>query len=166
MSGFAPAVRGTWTLTKAGLELITEESAHAVVAVLLKLPLREVRVDNPADGDSDGVTRIDVSAEREAIRRRLVVILAGPLARGVEIPWPGNRVPRLEDVDDDAGTAAILVDLLGMDEKEWRRVVQMTHDILNLPSTKRAIRAVADALRERGALSGDEVRAIVEACRA
>ncbi len=150
---FIPARAGEWTYVDR--KLSNEEAGHACAAVSAGVTVLEVRIDRP--DDSMGVCATIPGTDVAGFRRQLFCTLAGPLVVGRVVPWP-------PDVGDggDEGVAARLVLLLDIDEGSWYRVVAVVAEFLRLPSTKRAITAVAGALLERGALTGDEVHEIVD----
>jgi hypothetical protein len=137
------------------LELAGHEAGHAAVAVLLGLPLEEVRIDRP-DVGLGGFARTGWVDGKDAIRRRLQVIMAGPLATVQTIPWP----PSGDSVVGDERNAAVLRDGLHLDRVEWWLVEEETRDLLL--SQRVAVRAVQDRLLEVGAILGDEVVRLVE----
>jgi hypothetical protein len=147
-----PSPGSWWPLD---FELSGHEAGHATVAVLLDLPLEEVRIDRPDVGLA-GFARTAWVDGKDAIRRRLQVIMAGPLAVGKAIPWP----PSSDSVVRDERNAAVLRDGLHLDRAEWWLVEEETRDLLL--SQRVAVRAVQDRLLEVGAILGDEVVRLVE----
>jgi hypothetical protein len=80
-----------------------------------------------------------------------------------------RRVPAFPSLTADDGDelkAAIIARVLaGMDEHEWRETVEIAKGLMDMPSFKGALTAVSGALLERGALTGDELKRIVDAER-
>jgi hypothetical protein len=136
------------------LELAGHEAGHATVAVLLGLPLEEVRIDRPDVGLA-GYARTAWVDGKDAIRRRLQVIMGGPLAVGKAIPWP----PSGESSSGDERNAAVLRDGLHLDRVDWFLLEEATR--LLLLHHRDAVRAVQDLLLEVGAISGAEVTRLV-----
>jgi hypothetical protein len=89
------------------LELAGHEAGHATAAVFLGLPLEEVRIDRPDDGFR-GWARTTFVPGRDAIRRRLQVVMAGPMAAVARsIPWP----PSADSDQVDERNAALIRDV-------------------------------------------------------
>jgi hypothetical protein len=89
------------------------------------------------------------------LRDHIVATMAGPLAEGQELQWPPDRF-----AGGDEDIVGMLVWALGLAETDWWIAELQAQDILD--KHRDAFRDVARALRERGVLSGDEVRRIVE----
>jgi hypothetical protein len=86
----------------------------------------------------------------------LLAVLAGSLDVGRDIPWKPDTA-----AIGDEGVAARLVDELALDERGFQEAKCIAKELLELPSSRRAVRAVGAALLERGALTGAEVAALI-----
>jgi hypothetical protein len=92
------------------LRLVSHESAHAVVAVLLGLTVRQVRIDIDVGGVGN------VTPDLDRLDCHLSSVLAGPIYGGRPLRWkPQVGVRR------DEHAAAVLVERLAIDEAAWTR---------------------------------------------
>jgi hypothetical protein len=73
---FERPLPGSWW--RGDLEVAGHEAGHATAAVLLGFPLEEVRIDRPDIG-LHGWARLGFAPGHDAIRRKLMVLIAGPL---------------------------------------------------------------------------------------
>jgi ATP-dependent Zn protease len=127
------------------------ESCHAFVAALLEIRVTKVSLDPPA------TIFADWTADRNLIARRLIAGLAPCMAQltfgvdhwlehDMEMAW--RLAPLFDPID-----PARYLRRLGADLQEI------------VAENEEAIEAVAEALLERGQLSGDQVRQIVDSHR-
>ncbi len=155
---FTPAASGSWfTGGQAILETVNEESAHAVLAVVLDLKVHSVRIDRP-EPKVEGWAIIAPDADQ--LGRHLLATMAGPLfvKRWQMVPWPPDP-----NNTGDEGVVARLVDILELRHADVLVAEFRVRKLLENSYVKRAIREVGSALLERGALSGDDVLKIVAA---
>jgi hypothetical protein len=138
--------------------VLNHEAWHAVAAVCLRIPLREVRADRPIDTDPGtlGLATLRQVGSRSGLRRGLAVVLAPWCAEGRPFDWPLDP-----NAGGDETAARVLCDVLELSRGEYQVCVETTNDFVRLPSAKRAVTAVAHALREDGVLSGGRVHQLV-----
>jgi hypothetical protein len=148
---------GSWWI--GDLDIANHEAAHAVVATMLGREVIEERIDRPSDEQIGfSKTTLDHEATMADLENALLSTLAGPHAGGTPLDLP----PEESDETTDAQNAKSLGLILGLTSTDWHIVGLRLELLLERPATRRAIRAVGTALRERGALSGAEVRRLVE----
>jgi hypothetical protein len=141
-----------WATTRPELASMSD---RARLALLLDVPIIEVRKDRP---DTDALGWVVREGLRGEVRWKGIAIALAPAVLERRCP----TFPSLKATDSDEVQAAELVrDLrLGPDDYQW--IVGVAEDLLRIPSSRRALKAIAGELLERGVLSGDEVRRAVE----
>jgi hypothetical protein len=137
------------------------EAAHALAAFLLGLEVLEARIDRPLRGGREPVLGhcvirlLPVGPERW----KHIAVSIAPLVMTNRVPtWK----PSLYDDDGDIFNAAVRVHDLGIDEDGWDDIVSLITEFFELPSSKAAHRALSDALLERGAIAGAELKEIFD----
>ena len=163
---FCPAGAGTWTLTPNDLVLSNEESAHAVVAALMNLPILDARVDRPEVGVGGHVSIAGQATEpvsceddiRRADYRRLLAILAGPVFVGA---WDSWKWPLDADDQGDVGLVARYCRWLRYDWVDLFVAEQRVKALLRDKAVNRAIKAVGTELLDQGAILGARVYELV-----
>jgi hypothetical protein len=134
--------------------LALHEAGHAAVACFAGLQVQSATIAR-VHPDRPGLVRL---ADGDLGLGRLLAILAGPETDGEPITWPPLD---LDDGSDEA-LAALLVAHLELDLDGWSEAVDLTRQMLELRSVRRARSALAAALYERGSLAGVEVHAIFD----
>jgi hypothetical protein len=138
------------------------EAGHAVVALRLGYRVQAVRLTGPARGEVELAPRVlpDTAPVQEG---RVMLKLAGVCAQATLAETPRGL---LEGAAGDLGGAtALAVSLVGR-----QKALPLVHLLLRqtealLRREQAAVRRVQEALLARGALTGDEVRALVDAGR-
>jgi hypothetical protein len=149
---------GSWlTGTQAGFATANEEAAHAYLSTLLGIPVLEVRIDSPIREGPDCRGIVTTVPDLDRLWEHLLAVLAGPISVGREVPWPPDIAAGADEE-----VCALLVPRLGLDEAQFTRAKNIVKGYLfDLPTSRRALRAVSERLLERGALTGDEVRVVI-----
>jgi hypothetical protein len=132
-------------------DVIDHEAAHASCAALLGLPLLGVEVDTLGGG----CTRV-LYADAD-LAQRVKVIIAGMIQSGDAPPWP----PRTDQTTDERNLHR-LVKQIGLDGRDYRRLVNETEALAASPKFK-ILRATIAAMVEHhgGALSGPQLRRLI-----
>ncbi len=91
----------------------------------------------------------------DAVRRKMQVVMAGPLAVADAIAWPPAADARTRD----ERNAAVVVDHLDLDHVEWWLIEEATRRLIL--EHRSVLKDVGDRLLEVGAIPGSEVQAIV-----
>lgn len=146
---------GSWWI--GDLDIANHEAAHAVVATILGRDVVEVRIDRPSDEQIGfSKTTLDHDATMTDVENALLSTLAGPHAGGTPLSLP----PTGETGDD--RKARSLGFILGYDATDWYVIGVRLELLLERPTTRRAIKAVSNALLEAGAIDGGKVLRLVE----
>jgi hypothetical protein len=144
---------GSWTA--ADRYQSNHEAAHALMALLLDVPIIEVRIDRP---DADTLGWLVRAGLRGKVQWKGIAIALAPAV--VERRCP--TFPSSKATDSDELRAAELIRDLRLGPEDYQWIVGVAEGLLGIPSSRRALTAIAGALLERGVLSGDEVRRVVE----
>jgi hypothetical protein len=150
---FEEPLEGSWSILDRATA--NHESCHAVAAVLLDLEVFEVRIDRPIDRHPS--TSGWVKAARPEEAWRAVALSIAPLIFDKRVP----KFPSLNSDDGDEFNAAVVVHDAGISPERFGEIIELATELLELPSSKRALKAVAGALLERGAIPGPEVKQMV-----
>jgi hypothetical protein len=163
---FIPAPPGSWSNTTRYLSLLNEESAHATVAALMGVEIKEARIDPPAV-DANGHVLITslgtapVNSEQDiryACYGRLLAALAGPLFVGC---WESARWPLDEKAPGDEALVARYCRRLDFDAVDLLMAEACAATLLKHEPVERALWAVRWALLEHGVVPGHRVEEIV-----
>ena len=148
---FVPA--RSWNV--AALGTANHEAQHAVAAVLFDLELIEVRIDRPGlDGHLGWCATV-----KHNDKWRSAAVAIAPHA----IAMTAGATPDLMADDSDAWHAAQYFWDSGRSVSTWPAFVSTVRELLLIPSSRAALRAISGALLEHGALRGAEVHGLVAA---
>jgi hypothetical protein len=151
---FEPPSPSSWT--RLDRVAANHEAAHAVMAVLLDIEVFEARIDRPIDRHPS--TSGWVKAARPEEAWRAVALSIAPLIVDKRVP----KFPSLNSDDGDEFNAAVVVHDAGISPERFSEIVELATELIELPSSKRAITALSGELLERGAVPGDEVCRIID----
>ena len=158
------------TKPKSEAALAVHQAAHAVLAFLFEIGLREIALDKPCDRhlcglglewlDDDAISRGHRPAfdDWDRVRAEIVVVLAGSIAEELS-----GAEPNAESAVYDQQGAASLAWLVCHSDDEfdamssWVRI----HARWHVAAGRESISAVAEALTRRGRLNRKELETVV-----
>jgi hypothetical protein len=137
-------------------DLIAHEAAHAVGLLLQGHGVAEVRVDHERLGELGRVTA-DFS-HSEADYGYLIACLMGPIAGGHPPPsWPSDRDSPVTDEH----VAAVLVEHLGLCEREYEAAIVFARTWLDWHEVKGASALLGQALHRVPVISGAQLEELL-----
>jgi hypothetical protein len=129
---FEPPLPGSWW--RGDFDLAAHEAGHAVVAVVLGVPITEARMDRPDVGVAGWVRHgrfetADYRVHRDLAKRVILVCQAGvAVARNEPLSWPPSGDSK------DARNARALADALdGFGPTDWFELELRLEEILERP---------------------------------
>jgi hypothetical protein len=148
--------------------LIEHEVAHLTAAMLLGRGAREIRIVDVPEADANGIVRLAPLGDLTPERARVLglITLVGGLA--TEEPYWPPRWPILPYVPIEAPTSederqlALVVEYLELDRSAYQALVVDAYWLIARSDFCQLAYAFSVALKERGALNGEQIDAIFE----
>jgi hypothetical protein len=142
------------------------EGRHAAAAILLGLPLREVRLFD--EGETAGVTRVDSDKitfrNREHAKKLMVMIMAGAIDDYLWPPIfpPFEQPPVDEHTSSDEASLATLAKILRLDRQGWDELVARAQELSERPDFRALEHGFATALEAGEVLNEERLDEITE----